>query len=525
MVVREALTALAAGAALALCLGPAPAGAQVERFAVVVGSDAGSAEDLPLRWAEADAARVAAVLQDVGGVRPENLVLLRGTDAGGVRRALIAVNERVRTLGRDTVLFVYYSGHADAAALHLGGSALELVELEQLVRGSAATFRLLVLDACRSGALTRVKGGTPIPPFEIRASERVPGEGAVFLTSSAAAEDSQESDEIRGSFFTHALVSGLLGAADADGDGRVTLDEVYRHAYAATLRSSSRTFAGLQHPTFHYDVRGHGDVVLSTLAGSDRSRAWLALPQGATWLVFQGSADGPVVAEIGNGDPARRLYVRAGTYFVRGRAPDALLEGTQEAPPGASVAVDPATLRRTAYARLVRKGLGDARAAPSLELEGRTRGALASEGSPCTGVAGGTTLALRPLTVQARLGWCRGTSTQGGLSARAEAWDVELGATHVWDLRAASLELGLVAGVAILRQEFETGGVAPPRTSAALQLSPVAGVSRDLGRRSYAFASLAAATYLYRLEDSGDGTTSLEPSFALRFALGAGFRM
>jgi len=113
----------------------------------------------------------------------------------------------------------------------------------------------------------------------------------------------------------------------------------------------------------------------------------------------------------------------------------------------------------------------------------------------------------------------------GGLVATAEAWDLELGATHVWDLRAVSLELGLVAGVAILRQDFETGGVAPPRTTAALQLSPLAGVSRDLGRRSYAFASLAAATYLYRLEDSTDGTTSFQPSFALRFAIGAGFRM
>ena len=40
----------------------------------------------------------------------------------------------------------------------------------------------------------RVKGGTPIPPFDIRIGERVAGEGAVFLTSSSASEDSQESD-------------------------------------------------------------------------------------------------------------------------------------------------------------------------------------------------------------------------------------------------------------------------------------------------------------------------------------------
>src|SRR5207244_12113838 len=173
---------------------------------------------------------VAAMRQEVGGVRPENLGLLRGQDAGTVRRTLIAVNDRVRAAGRQAMLTVYYSGHADSGALHLGASSLELPELEQLVRGSAATFRLLILDACRSGALTRVKGGAPIPPFDIRLGEPVAGEGAVFLTSSSASEDSQESDEVKGRFFTHRLVSGLLGAADANGGGALRLEETSRNA-------------------------------------------------------------------------------------------------------------------------------------------------------------------------------------------------------------------------------------------------------------------------------------------------------
>lgn len=36
------------------------------------------------------------------------------------------------------------------------------------------------------------------------------------------------SAEIRGSWFTHALVSGLLGAADRNRDGLVVLEEAYR---------------------------------------------------------------------------------------------------------------------------------------------------------------------------------------------------------------------------------------------------------------------------------------------------------
>jgi len=519
LAVREAL----ALAALALLL-PAPAAAQVERFAVVVGNDLGQAPDVPLRYAETDAARVAEVLQEVGGVRPENLVLLRGQDAGTVRRALIAVNDRVRAASGQGILLVYYSGHADAGALHLGPTSLELGELEQLVRGSAAAFRLLVLDACRSGALTRVKGGTPIPPFDIRIDERVAGEGAVFLTSSSASEDSQESDELQGSFFTHALVSGLLGAADENGDGQVTLDEAYRYAYAATLRASSRTLAGLQHPTFQYEVRGQGDLVLATLEARSPTRAWVELPAGRAWLLLRGSADGQVVGEVGAGDRVRRLSVRAGRYFVRGRGPDVLLEGTIEAVAGEVVAVDERRLARTAYARLVRKGEGEARANLSLELEGRVRGALLNGQRPCAGLAAGLAVALRPVTLVQRVGWCRSGFEQPGLAATTDQIDVELSVVHVWDLRGLSIDAGITVGATVFQQVFRTAGDAPARATAALQLAPSVAISRDLGDRGYLFLSAVEAVYLFRSESSATGKVSFGPSWAPRLALGTGIR-
>jgi uncharacterized caspase-like protein len=105
-------------------------------------------------------------------------------------------------------------------------------------------MRILIVDACRSGSLTRVKGGTPAPPFDVHVRGSDGSEGAAFLTSSAANEDAQESDALQGSFFTHYLVSGLLGAADSDGDRRVSLSEAYAYAYEGTLRASSRSLAG-----------------------------------------------------------------------------------------------------------------------------------------------------------------------------------------------------------------------------------------------------------------------------------------
>lgn len=137
-----------------------------------------------------------------------------------------------------------------------------MTELAQLVRGSSATFRLLVVDACRFGSLTRIKGGQMEAPFFVP-SQSLAGEGMAFLTASAASEDAQESDELKSSFFTHAFVSGLMGAADTNADGGVSLGEAYRYAYDATLRATSRSFYGMQHPTFQYELRGQGALIVT----------------------------------------------------------------------------------------------------------------------------------------------------------------------------------------------------------------------------------------------------------------------
>jgi hypothetical protein len=148
--------------AMALVGRPAAA---TERYAVVVGNNLGDSREVPLRYAEDDAVRMADVLTSVGGFAFENVIVMRSPDATAVRHAILGLNERLRALsdeaGRDSMLLVYYSGHSDARALHLGDTPLELLELERMVRGSPARFRIMVADSCRSGALTRTKAGAP----------------------------------------------------------------------------------------------------------------------------------------------------------------------------------------------------------------------------------------------------------------------------------------------------------------------------------------------------------------------------
>ena len=53
---------------------------------------------------------------------------------------------------------------------------------------SPAAVRLLVVDACRSGTVTRVKGVTAAPSFELRIKDDTDTTGMAILTSSAAGE-------------------------------------------------------------------------------------------------------------------------------------------------------------------------------------------------------------------------------------------------------------------------------------------------------------------------------------------------
>ena len=243
-------------AALVLVCALAAPAAAVTRYALVIGNDTGDRDEQPLRYAEHDADRFAATLVDLGGFAAGDVVVLRSPDADAARAALIALNDRIRTAGAaEAMLVVYYSGHADAEALHLGATNFALPQLEQLVRGSPAVF------ACCSSTrpLRRAhlrQGRPPTAPFPIALGDTLAADGVVFWTASAASEEAQESDAVKGSLFSHFLVSGLAGPADADGDGAVTTAEAYEYARAATLRASSRTLAGPQHPTFRDELAG-----------------------------------------------------------------------------------------------------------------------------------------------------------------------------------------------------------------------------------------------------------------------------
>jgi hypothetical protein len=297
----------------------APAPEVVRRFALVAGADDGGGQRVRLKYAMSDARRFARVLTELGGVSAGDVVLLSQPSAGELEAGLDGLRARVASARADggsaarTEVLLYYSGHADDRGLLLGDDRLSYRTVRDKLDEIPSDVRIAVLDACASGAITRLKGGQARPPFLVDASSSP--RGHAFLTSSAAGESAQESDRIGGSYFTHYLVSGMRGAADSSGEGTVTLLEAYQFAFRETLGGTVETRGGVQHPSYDINMSGSGDVVMTDLR---QTTAGLVLTEGLEGRCYVRDAAHGLVVELEK--PVERriaLGLPPGKYEVR----------------------------------------------------------------------------------------------------------------------------------------------------------------------------------------------------------------
>ena len=332
------------GPCLILALGAPLAYGQVQeqaRVAVVVGNNLGNDPSRTLRFAEAEAGRLASLLRTAGEF--DSVVTVKGAERAAVEEALVsarALLDRAHTQGKRTLFLFYYSGHGDQDALELGSSRLPLRDLRSyLEQLSGADVRVAFVDACQSGALTGVKGGRRAPGYEIHLADPGTVKGMAIVTSSTANELSQESDDLGGSFFTHNIMVGLRGAADSSRDGQVTLGEVYQFAFRRTLASTAVSLAGGQHPTYDYRMSGAGDVILSRTRPND---ARLVFPRetGATYTVVH-KGRGEVIAELPS-TPNEDIYLAlpVGEYRVVRRVLASVSETTFALAAGSSTVIE-----------------------------------------------------------------------------------------------------------------------------------------------------------------------------------------
>ena len=327
-------------------------------YAVVVGDNVGGSGQQALRYAEDDARRMAQVLVELGHYDANDVHILLRPDAAHLLAAVDDVAVRARANaehGDQTQVLFYFSGHARANAINLGTEELLLGTLRDRLRAIPSTITIVVLDACQSGSFSRVKGAQPAADFSYNSVSGLTQKGLAVMASSTAEELSQESDELKASYFTHHLVTALRGAGDVDGDGRVSLDEAYRYAYRRTLAATARTTVGEQHVTLETDLAGQGEVPVTFPA---EATAKLDLPASLDARVLvQQRPSGAVMADVQKapGSPVRLALV-AGNYDAVVAQRTGIVECHVTISDGGVTEIDPRTCTPVASGATAPKG-------------------------------------------------------------------------------------------------------------------------------------------------------------------------
>ncbi len=244
-----------------------------------------------LQYADDDGAKYYEVFRMVAGA--DDVALLTDFDRDSTRlfpelasipheptrAAVSAATERLAARahraveeGRRVDFYFVFAGHGDVdhgrGFLELRDGRLESDDIESMVKRVAATRAHVILDSCNSFFVVnpRRPGGRRIAVTEEAArnlSDRLPNVG-VLLSTSAEAEVFEWS-ELQSGIFSHAVRSGLLGGADADGDGRVTYDEIRGFVDVAGADVDNPLY---RPKVFARGPNGHGDEPIFDLSAA-----------------------------------------------------------------------------------------------------------------------------------------------------------------------------------------------------------------------------------------------------------------
>ncbi len=204
---------------------------EVKIWSVVVGVS--TYEHMPaLRFTDDDAYRFYAFLKSPeGGALPNNQIKLLIDEDATRNNILAALQETLLKADQNDVIVFYYSGHGLAGSfipVDYDGFNNRVLhdEIKQIFEKSKAKHKVIFADACYSGSLLAMKGLVSSTLDKYYASFKNTKGGLAFFTSSQGEEISLEDGGLRQGIFTHFLIRGLNGEADANHDKIVTIQEI-----------------------------------------------------------------------------------------------------------------------------------------------------------------------------------------------------------------------------------------------------------------------------------------------------------
>ena len=240
------------------------------RYAILIASsrfpEEPRLEDLRLPENDVDGLNTVLSLEGRGGFT--DLVILKNRPSSEVLRNL---NYALSRAERDDLVLIYYSGHGKlnrAGQLHLAtiDTALDALEstsvpvqaIKSFIDVSPSNKVILILDCCYSGAIGTVfmRSGTD-DQLQLMSS----GRGTYIMTASTGIQVAVEKEGDQYGVFTKQVIEGIQGdEADADGDGYITMDELYGY-----VRRRIRE-EGAQEP-MRWNLNGSGGGLVISRSG------------------------------------------------------------------------------------------------------------------------------------------------------------------------------------------------------------------------------------------------------------------
>jgi hypothetical protein len=229
-----------------------------------------------LKYAVNDARAFKDYLKDNVGISDERIFYLADQDATKSRIESLLGTTIKRKASRDDTVIIFYAGHGavepdpsnldgdgfekyllphDADLEDLYSTAISMNDIKTIFMRIRADRLIFIADTCYSGA----SGGRTMVASKTRANlsdkfyERISkGKGRVIISSCSANEISKEDDKLQHGVFSYYMLEGLKGRADQDGDGIITVSELFSYISRKVPQASGQD----QHPVKKGETEG-----------------------------------------------------------------------------------------------------------------------------------------------------------------------------------------------------------------------------------------------------------------------------
>jgi hypothetical protein len=230
----------------------------------------------PLKYAVNDALAFTRYLKNYIELSEDHIFFLNEREATKDNILSLLGTKLKRMASREDTVIIFYAGHGavetdpsnpdgdgfekyllpyDADLNDLFATSISMDEVRKIFQRIRADRLIFIADTCYSGA----SGGRTMMATKTRANlsdkfyERISrGKGRVIISSCSANEISKEDDNLQHGIFSYYMLEGLKGGADQDGDGIITVSELFSYLSRKVPQASAQD----QHPVKKGETEG-----------------------------------------------------------------------------------------------------------------------------------------------------------------------------------------------------------------------------------------------------------------------------